>query len=183
MIWALVFTGSVGLGDDKRPAVYRQVAVEQGVFAGDDVAMLEQEKKSTATQIAAFVANELGAKAGKGERASAALAERMMGLALNLDPRNRAAVVVNVQMGRGVEPTKIEAEYSKEVLSQLLVTRAKLLREQEGAANLVLAGFLFAVAVEIDPRNEDAIYEHEMYRLDEAALDWGLLTTVVAAKP
>ena len=36
----------------------------------------------------------------------------------------------------------------------------------------MLAGYMLAAAVEIDPTNEAAVYELEMYRKDVAEVDW-----------
>lgn len=180
--FALATSAQMGVAGDKASGAYRQVRIERSVFTGEAVGMLEQEKRSLAQQIAVHVVNELAYRVVKGEGGAARLVERMISLALNLDPRNRTAVVTNVQLGRGVLPEKVEADYSPEVLSQLMVTRAKLLGRTGDSANMVLAGFLFEIAVEIYPRNEDAIYEHEMFRLDSGEVDWGLLVTGAEGK-
>ena len=165
----------VGGVEGSEPTEYRPATIEKGVFSGGNLAMLEHEKSGIANQLSTHVINELAPRVEKRDRIATRLAERMIGLALNLDPQNRIATAANVELGRGIAPATIDAEYSVEVRSQLLVTRAGLLREAEDVSSRVLAGFLLEIAVEINPRNEDAVYQFEMFKLDIGHPDWGIL--------
>ena len=40
-----------------------------------------------------------------------------------------------------------------------------------------------AAAVEMDPENEDAVYQLELYKLDIAAIDWEPITDGKPRKP
>ena len=71
------------------------------------------------------------------------------------------------------QPAK--AQYEPELLAEYLYTRSKLLLEQGGDQNSLLAGYLLAFSVEIDPTNDDAIYDLELRDIDGKAADWSLL--------
>ena len=67
----------------------------------------------------------------KADPESCDLARRMMALALHLSPRNKKAVVVNAQLGRGAVPEPPETDYRPQTLARLLMKRAQLLEKQE----------------------------------------------------
>ena len=148
---------------------YVEPVVSKPLFAGDEIELLEVDRDKLASSIAAFVVN--GIKPDDNAR-QLENARKFIGLALHLNPRNRTAVVANYQFKRGVAPKKIDPEYSPATLAEVLQSRAGTLVRRGGDLNLMLAGYMLAAAVEIDPSNETAVYELEMYRKDVAEVDW-----------
>jgi hypothetical protein len=148
---------------------YVEPVVTKALFAGEGIELLEVDRDKLASSIAAFVVN--GIKPDDNAR-KLANAQRFIGLALHLNPRNRTAVVANYQFKRGVAPKKIDPDYSPATLAEVLQARAGTLVRRGGDLNLMLAGYMLAAAVEIDPSNETAVYELEMYRKDIAEVDW-----------
>lgn len=136
--------------------------------------MLDRERE----EYAASLASEATARAmeGKGSKASLNEVRRILALSLQLAPRNRQALVLSFQLGRGLLPTQKPDGYSREVLARLLITRAELLRKQGGNESLLLARAFTEVAADLDPKNEDAVYASEVQRLDRANVDWSQFT-------
>ena len=60
-------------------------------------------------------------------------------------------------------------------LAEVLQSRATFLIKNGGDLNVVLAGYMLSVAVQVDSTNETAIYELEMYRKDNGEVDWSSL--------
>ena len=87
-------------------------------------------------------------------------------------------LVVNFQLREGVLPEVKKGDYNPRTFSRLLMARAKLLLRGDGEnVNERLLGRCFIeMAAHMDPRNEDAVFEHESQRIDSGELDWGLLT-------
>jgi hypothetical protein len=154
--------------------------VERSVFHRD-LGMLDTEREEYATNLTNLAANAVAA--AKASQASLSDARRMIALALQLSPKNRRAVVVNFQLGKGILPEMTNAEYSPQVFARLLLTRGKLLETQGGADNLVLARYFIGLAAELDPRNEDAVYASEVQRLDRGEVDWSAITDAKEEKP
>ena len=73
-------------------------------------------------------------------------------------------------------PELIACDYDPEVFARLLLTRGQLLEKRQGASNLLVARYLIALAATIDPRNEDAVYEAEVRRIDHGEISWVKLT-------
>ncbi|MES2475582.1 MAG: hypothetical protein V4640_07360 [Verrucomicrobiota bacterium] len=156
--------------------------VERSIFKRD-LGMLDTEREEYATNLANLAANAVAL--AKASPASLADARRMLALALQLSPRNKRAVVVNFQLGKGVLPEKTETDYSPQVFARLILTRGQLLEKQGGEDNLTLARYFIQLAAELDPKNEDAVYASEVQRLDLGAVDWAALTDAAKeeAKP
>ncbi|MES2923329.1 MAG: hypothetical protein V4819_17370 [Verrucomicrobiota bacterium] len=139
-----------------------------------DLGMLDSERDEYATNLATIASNNLAA--AKASPASLADARRMLGLALQLSPRNRRAVVVNFQLAKGILPEISESNYSPPVFARLILTRGQLLAKQGGEENHKLARYFIQLAAELDPKNEDAVYASEVQRLDHGAMDWSAVT-------
>ena len=148
---------------------YEEPIVTKALFNSEEINILAVDRDKLATNIAAFVVNSIKPD---GKASEMDTAKRLIGLALHLNPRNRIAVVANFQFKKGLAPKKVEPEYSPVTLAELLQSRAVLLAKRGGDLNLMLAGYMLAAAVDIDPRNESAIYELEMYRKVVAEIDW-----------
>jgi len=139
-----------------------------------DLVMLDAERDEYATNIAAYAANTIVTDGAS--MASVKQGRRILALALHLSPRNKQAIVIQFQLGKGIVPEKVNGEYSPQVLARLLLTRGQILLQQVEGENRMLARYLIQLAAEIDPRNEDAVYASEMIRFDMGAPDWTLLT-------
>ena len=136
--------------------------------------MLDTERDEYATNLATYAANQISAKGA--DAATMAQARRILALALHLSPRNKQAVVMQFQLGKGILPEKTDADYSPQVLARLLLTRGQLLLQQPEGENTLLGRHLITLSAEIDPRNEDAVYACELIRMDRGTPDWKPLT-------
>jgi hypothetical protein len=147
--------------------------IGRGLFT-DALGMLEREREEYANNLAA----EATARAmeGKGSKASLMEVRKILALSLQLAPRNRQALVLSFQLGRGVLPTQRPDGYSREVLARLLITRAEMLRKQAGEENILMARAFTELAADLDPKNEDAVYASEVQRLDHSNVDWSKFT-------
>lgn len=103
-------------------------------------------------------------------------ARKLLALGLRLSPRNKRAVVVNFQLSQGVLPEKVSLDCGPEAMSKLIFARAGLLMKQSGEENELAARIFTALAAELDPKNEDAVYGSEVQRLDHGAVDWSIIT-------
>ena len=137
------------------------------------IAMMDAERDNYAGNLAGVAIVQLRDR--KVDKSSRELALRMMSVALHLSPRNKRAVVLNAQLGRGMVPQPPEVDYQPKTLSALLMNRAKLLEKEGGKENVGLAGYLFHLASELDPKNEDAIYLSELFRINHGEVDWSKL--------
>ena len=147
----------------------------------NDLGLLDSEREEYATNLASLASNRIAV--ARASPAALAEARRMLGLALQLSPRNKKAVVVNFQLAKGILPAVSESNYSPQVFARLILTRGQLLEKQEGEENQRLARFFIQLAAELDPQNEDAVYLSEVRRLDHGNLDWASLTDPAAAAP
>ena len=164
---------------------YKPPTINRRLF-GDDLSMVNNERDEYATNLAAIAVQMIQSK--KGSQASLDRSRQFLGLALHLSPRNRKSVVVNRLLTDGLMPDKVVADYEPEVFAKLLLARGQLLEKQKGEANSLLSRYFIALAAIIDPRNEDAIYESEMRRIDHGELSWVAMTDaktkrVAAPKP
>lgn len=146
-----------------------------------DLGMLDSERNEYATNLAVYASNLV--VVAKASITSLSDARRVLGLALQLSPRNKRAVVVTFQLGKGLLPEVIESNYSPAVLARLLLTRGQLLEKQAGEENKRLARYFIQLAAEIDPKNEDAVYASEVQRLDHGSLDWAVIPDPGVKKP
>lgn len=146
-----------------------------------DLGMLDSEREEYATNLASYAANQ--AAAAKASPKSLENARRFLGLALHLSPRNKKAIVVGFQLSKGIVPEAAEGNYTPQAFSRLLLTRGQLLEKQGGEENKRLARLFIALAAELDPRNEDAVYASEVHRLDQGDVDWSDITDPSGKQP
>ena len=140
-----------------------------------EIVMLDSERDEYATNLAAYAANEISQNGAS--MTSVNHGRKVLALAMQLSPRNRQALVTQFQLSKGIVPEKTEGDYSPQVFARLLFTRGQLLLQQKQAENTLLAHYLIQLAAEIDPRNDDAVYESELIRLDSGGPDWKKLST------
>lgn len=157
------------------PALFRWAPpmVKVSVFS-HELGLLESEREDYATNLVVIAANHL--LEGKATPAAISSARRMIGLALQLSPRNKRAVVTNFQLAKGLLPERAEADYTPQTFARLMLNRGQLLEKQVGAENKLLARFFTQIAAELDPKNEDAVYASEVQRLDIGPPDWSIIT-------
>ena len=146
--------------------------VKASCFDEKSLGMMEFERRKMADHLAAYVVNHLAKKVIEGDRHATQLAEKLNGLALHLDLRNRTAMVADFQIRRSIEPKTVEEEYKPTVLAAYLVTRADALSRSPSEDNTKLAGYLYAVAVDLDPENETAVYQLLMWQKSGNAINW-----------
>jgi hypothetical protein len=139
-----------------------------------ELGLLDTERDEYATNLAILSSNSIAQ--AKASVTSIESARRMLGLALQLSPRNKRAVIVNFQLSKGLLPTVSDCLYEPKVFARLLLTRGQLLEGTTSDENKRLARYFVPLAAELDPKNEDAVYASEMQRLDHGAPDWSALT-------
>lgn len=161
---------------------YRSAQVDHALFGKESLGLTAMERENFANELAGYVSNLFAEVDGRGEGGEGSrgggrldLASRMLAVALQLQNRNRTALVANFKLQRGLSTQPVETEHPPDVLADFLYVRSKLLMDQGGADNELLAGYLLSFAVELDPENEDAIFDLELRRLDGAPINWELL--------
>ena len=168
-----VFGGELYADEKKQEFAWKKPEIGRGIFT-DELGMLPQERELFATNLAGYAVNQLVASGATEEALDQT--RRLLGLAMQLAPRNRTSLVANYQLARGVLPQAVEGVYSDGVLANLLHTRARALRVRGDAESRILAKIFIELAAEIDPKNEDAVYAAEIQRLDFGGIDWSVLT-------
>lgn len=150
---------------------YESLAIKKSVFG--EFSMLAQERDDYATTLTRLALDK--AREDPSDEVAMKDVKRLLALALHLSPRNRAAVVANHQMGRGVMPAQQKADYSSTVFARLLLTRGKLLKKQKAESDNMVGLCFIALAAELDPRNEEAVYASEIQKIDGEEAQWSLL--------
>jgi hypothetical protein len=182
VLWQAAVTCGVGISAlvAENSFAWKAPQVVVSVFS-HEMGLLATEREEYATNLATHASNTIAR--GKASPASLAAGRRLLGLALQLSPRNRRAVVLNFQLSKGLLPEITESSYSPEVLARLLLTRGQLLEKQGGMENQMLARYFIPLAAEMDPKNEDAVYASEVLRLDHGMPDWAALSDAVKEEP
>ena len=146
---------------------YAPVRISTSVLG--EFSMLPKERDDYATNLARLALEIVHANP---QTKNMGGVKKLLAMALNLSPRNREAVVANHQLSKGILPEKKTSDYSTQVFARLLLTRGKLLKSQEGLSDQLAGRALIEVAAELNPRNEDAVYEYEVQFLDKKSVDW-----------
>lgn len=154
---------------------YEVLIIRKSVFG--DFSMLAQERDDYATTLTRFALES--AHNAPEDPSNMSGVRRLIGLALHLSPRNRTAVVSNHQLGKGLLPEKQEGDYSRAVFARLLLTRGRLLKKQEAASDRFVGRCFVELAAELDVRNEEAVYDSEIQKLDGEEVDWSVFTATV----
>ncbi|MBT8036769.1 MAG: hypothetical protein KJO21_04415 [Verrucomicrobiae bacterium] len=173
MVLAIGLAGLVQAAGPELKGSYREPTINKRMF-GDDLAMVNNERDEYATNLAAYAMKII--LDSSGSQNSLDTARRLLGLALHLSPRNKKCVVINAQLKRGLMPGKVVADYDSHVFARLLLTRGQLLEKNKAPVNRQLARYFIALSASIDPRNEDAVYEDELRRIDHGKINWSTLT-------
>lgn len=154
---------------------YQSLTIAKSAFG--DFSMLAQERDEYATNLTKLALLAVHDHLDDPKELSRQMLtiQRKIALALNLSPRNRLAVVVNHQLGRGILTPKPDLDYSSDVFARLLLTRGRLLKDENGESDRLVGRFFIELSSILDPKNEDAVYEYEIQKLDGEAVDWSLL--------
>ncbi len=156
--------------------IYRPVADVPRASPYHELAMIKHEGEEIAVELSAYCANVLAPRVtGDEDAGSAYLARRMLGVALLLAPRCRAALATDAALAKGARPRAVATSYPPDVLAQILRTRGELLQESAGATNVAMAGYFLAFAAEMNPHDEDAVYAWELHQLDAPPVDWAVV--------
>jgi len=147
---------------------------------GEGVGMLDRERDEYATGLATYVGNFIAAQ--KASEESLEFARRALALSLHLSPRNKRALVLSFQLGKGIMPVKVESQYSAESLAHLFLTRAEILFQQKGEPNKLLSRCFIEMAAILDPRNEDAVYAFQLQQINHGVIPWKDFTDGQLAK-
>lgn len=151
-----------------RKIPYQKIQITKSLFA--DFSMLVQERDEYATNLTRLALTVI--HEDPQSEPGVAEARRLLALALHLSMRNRSAVVANHQLSKDILPEQKNADYSTQVFARLLLTRGKILKKQEAASDQFVGECFVEIAAALDPRNEDAVYEFELQKLDGRQVDW-----------
>lgn len=153
--------------------VWQAIRVDGRSFS-PELGMMNSERDEYATSFANLAASRVAERGAS--PAALEQARRFLSLALHLSPRNKRAVIVNFQLSQGTVPEKVRLDVGPEAMSKLIFARAGLLVKQGGEENELAARMFTALAAQLDPKNEDAVYTSEVQRLDHGELDWSILS-------
>ncbi len=171
--WLLV-AGSLPLSAQLSPA-YEEPDLTVPVFDVNRLSLDESVRSRLAAVLAAGVTDF-----------NATLDAKILGIALRLDPANRSALDTAKRRKRGELPDKLTSSnptYTTATVVAYLVGQSAGLRAKGGADNLVLAGYLNAIAADIDPDNPVARYEKAAFAGKNPEPNWAFLKTKPAAEP
>lgn len=163
-VFLLVLT--VGMSGYGR-AMYTPPNMSARVFSISRISISAADRKKLATELAGFVR-----RGNAMDQKHLFFAARALGIALRLDPENRSAVVTGMMLNKGETPTPVKTEWNYKKLAANLMRRVVYLKKQGGRDNTVLAGYLLSLAVDIDPRNEDAAFEYGKRLNSGQKVDW-----------
>lgn len=99
------------------------------------------------------------------------LVAKLLGMALILDEENREAVVLYSKIKRGAKEAAPENSNSKKSLIELMIKNAKKSKASNAVEDKIFAKMLLELTVELDPNNEDAMFEIET-SLKKLTCDW-----------
>lgn len=140
-------------GEGRLKVPYEGAVIEEAMFMRG-VSMLGREQDEYATRLVANAVWLIQQAEGEGD--SVRKAERMIGVALHLSPKNRAAEVVVRSLEKGEIPELVKGvEYYGKVFARLLMVRAGILINGGTERDVVLGRCFLSLAMELDPGSED----------------------------
>lgn len=145
------------------------IGLKRGMFSRE-LGMMDTERDEYASHLAAQAANKLVAGDGDGVQAL-----RLLSLAKRLSPRNKRTQSVDALVRVGEKPKPVEDAFTPLSLAQLLLTRGKLLLNEEGAENHWVGRAFVEMAAELDPKNTLATKAREEQAFDFGKMDWSSL--------
>ncbi len=99
-------------------------------------------------------------------------APKPLAIALFLDSDNREALVLHVQLKKGVVPKKMMGTKTKAQMCDKLTRYSTKLAASKSEPNIKLAGYLLDVALVLDPAHADATFELEMHTQKHGKPKW-----------
>lgn len=154
-------------------AEYKPVKVESPLFV-HGISMFGREQDEYATNLTAHALIQL--ERGRADAGAHELARKMIGLALNLSPRNDYAGPANKILAEGGRPKRLRPEHGRVVFARLLLTRAKILSESGVAKDARLARYFLALSATLVPDDGEAkqLYSEDIKH--SGAVDWETIT-------
>lgn len=145
---------------------YKSPEITSDIFGGE-ITLPEADRKAAATKLALLARNTLKYE-DKGDYAKAS---RLLGIALRLDPKNRAAIVVNANLEQGAPP-EAEKGFNRNDAIKEIRGFAKSSVDTKKKPDQTLGAYLYG-AINTIARNDDDTFEIEMLKRDGIVLDWG----------
>lgn len=143
---------------------YQQPDLAAQIFNAQKLQITAEQRHAIADALAGYARDHSRNARERG------LASRMLGIALRVEPQNRSAVVLNARLARAEFP---EAPSTQPVnLAQQLVPMAQQCQAAKSPDDQALAGYLYAIVLSIDPKNDEAIYQSEMLRQAGVKVRW-----------
>ncbi|MBP7951101.1 MAG: hypothetical protein KA004_15725 [Verrucomicrobiales bacterium] len=172
---AMLLLGALPVLADKNapapPPAFRPVEVTDAWFTQEKVGIFQVELEKTATYLAIFVHRNFTPAVRKGNTEARLYARRYLSLALHVDPHNAAAQKVNRWLAEGTEVAEdIPLPQDEKHFVEAVVRLNRQLAARPEPAAKRLRGFLSLVAADLDPKNEEAVYEAELFRREEKNL-------------
>lgn len=149
---------------------YEPLRIRRSIFDSDNFGMADSERTDFAQQLAALAIDHLHEAGTAAEHLE--IARRFLALALQFNPREKSAVVANFRLEKGALPNRIDTKYSKEVFAGLARQVAIRIKQTPHSENILAAGALLNVAVELYPESEDNVFYRELHEIDHGAFDW-----------
>lgn len=174
VLWLVAF--SLGIHADepapeKKTPVFRPVEISEAWFTQEKVGVIQVELEKAATYLAIFSHRSFTPAIRRGDIEARLFARRFLSLALHMDPNNAAAQKINRWLAEDIEVKEdIPLPQSEKLFVEFVGRLNKQLAARKEPAARRLRGFLGLVAAEIDPTNEDAIYEAELFQREEKDL-------------
>lgn len=99
-------------------------------------------------------------------------ATRVLAMALLLDPESRVAVLANGRLRSGRLPDAVAGSVTPDALAVTLRAQATALLKPISRDCARMAGYLLMLANELSPRNDEILYDLEMFRKKGLDLRW-----------
>lgn len=147
---------------------YQEPKLDAKPFDPEKIGLSSTQKSEIATQLAQVIR----LLASKDPKPPYELATKALGIAFILDPENRTAVISNLQFTKNIRFENIPEEPSAATVALNLFKIAQNLKDQADENPRIFRRYLMDVALQINPSNEDLLYEHEMLRRREGDADW-----------
>ncbi len=100
------------------------------------------------------------------------VAPKPLAVILFLVPENRGAVALDIQLGKGVVPNRIQGGQSGSFLAKVMTKHGKELLKSSDKSQRLFGAYMMDAALSLDPANESATYELAMYAKKNGDLDW-----------
>jgi hypothetical protein len=168
--------GAAGPAGTEAP--FRKLEIESAQFTHEQVGILHLELEKVANFLGLYVYKTFAKEILEGKTESRLRARRYLSLALQIDPDNLVALRINQMLAGGVaEQLEADLPQSPKLFAGSAVRLIKLLKGRPEPNAARLAGFLALVAADLDPMNEDAVYDAELFanKVGDLSAAWKIL--------